>query len=362
MVNKRTKNNKKKSSIAFKLAMVFIVLIMFIGGCVLGYFASALNWFKKKPETPEVKEQGFVLDGGGNELLTDGTEQAMPERMVFGVRSLSATNEVDPQATTTNVTLTATIEPADADNQAVTWITRWKDSESEWATGKIVTSYMTVAPISEGSLTATVTCLKDFGEQIEVVVASVENPDYTAICTCDYVKLLTGITVTATESPIVLESEEEGSVFEIVPSWSDGTITSEMRTVANQLTPNAGVKMKFSAEFGTEFDKYCSYGAGVLLTYMPCQWSFYSKNFRNDLLELLYGGAPNMDSVYNAFKNAVNNVSSNHVHILVTAVNVYDGKIIGEVTGGTDITLDGSALEVKVTGITLDTTTWVVGG
>lgn len=90
--------------------------------------------------------------------------------------------------------LTATINPDTADNKTVSWSVSWKNDSSDFATGKTVTDYVTVTPGE--NLTATVTCLQAFGEQIEVTVTSNDNSDASASCTVDYVERITGINFT----------------------------------------------------------------------------------------------------------------------------------------------------------------------
>lgn len=94
----------------------------------------------------------------------------------------------------TSITLTATVKPVTADNKTVDWSVSFVDASSAWATGKTVTDYITVTPQSDGSTTATVQCLKDFGAQIKVTVTSRENAGAKAECTVDFAKRLTGIT------------------------------------------------------------------------------------------------------------------------------------------------------------------------
>ena len=83
-------------------------------------------------------------------------------------------------------TLTATITPPDATNQAVDWTISFKNASSTWAKGKTVTDYVTVTPSSDGALTAVVENVAAFGEQIVVTVTSRDNTGATATCTADY--------------------------------------------------------------------------------------------------------------------------------------------------------------------------------
>lgn len=109
-------------------------------------------------------------------------------------------------------TLTATVNEG-ALNKRVKWSVAWKDAESAWATGKTVTDYVTITPSEEGSLTATATCLKDFGEQIIITVASELDESVNATCTVDYAKKVRSVAFVAGqkgdywESPLTLDNE-----------------------------------------------------------------------------------------------------------------------------------------------------------
>ena len=102
---------------------------------------------------------------------------------------------VSPLADTA-YTLTATITPSDATNKAVTYSVAWKNASSTWASGKTVTDYVTVTQATMGSLTATVTCLKGFSEQIIVTCAVTDNYELSATCTVDYLRKPLGANLT----------------------------------------------------------------------------------------------------------------------------------------------------------------------
>lgn len=133
-----------------------------------------------EPETPD--EQ---LENGGATVSSIRNEG----NMRLSVRRAAQT----PVGENTYV-LTATIQPEMADNKTVSWAVSWKNPSSDFAIGKKVTDYVTVTP-GEG-LTATVTCLQAFGEQIEVTVKSTDNSAASASCTVDYVERVTGINFT----------------------------------------------------------------------------------------------------------------------------------------------------------------------
>ena len=101
-----------------------------------------------------------------------------------------------PTDGTTEYTLTVVLN-ADCpdDMKAIDWSIAWKDPSSEWATGKVVTDYVTVTPTSDGALTAKVKKVAGqglyaggFGEQIIITAASRVRPELKATATVDCLK------------------------------------------------------------------------------------------------------------------------------------------------------------------------------
>lgn len=86
------------------------------------------------------------------------------------------------------ITLVATVEPSYATKTAVDWTVSFANPDSEWATGKTVTDYVTITPTEDGSLTATLECLQPFGEQIIVNVISRENATVNDSCPLEYMR------------------------------------------------------------------------------------------------------------------------------------------------------------------------------
>lgn len=117
-------------------------------------------------------------------------------------------------------TLTATVYPEDAGNRAVDWLVEFVNAASTWASGKVVTDYVTVTPTSDGSLTAGVVCKKGFGEQIRVRVTSRDNVAATAACTVDYTKKVTGYT------SVVLRGSDRITPSNTMQTLSSATLTN----------------------------------------------------------------------------------------------------------------------------------------
>ena len=172
--------HKKSDTVKWILTLIAFILVgIALAGIICG-------WFVKKDETvSEPTEQASVFDENGNELA-DGEVHAMPTSMTFAAAAA---------AETTSVTVEATVLPAEASNKKVDWTVKWANEGAEWATGKQVNDYVTVAPTADGSTTATVTNKAAFGEQIVITVTSRDNPDATAECTVDYLQRIESVTM-----------------------------------------------------------------------------------------------------------------------------------------------------------------------
>ena len=139
--------------------------------------------------TLEKHEQNYVADGGGVIIGESTGNNAQIMSVQIPVESY-AEYGISPMAESA-YQLTATITPDTADNKAVDWSVSFVNAESEWASGKTATDYVTVTPTSDVALTANVECLQAFGEQISVTVTSRDNESATANCTVDYAKRVT---------------------------------------------------------------------------------------------------------------------------------------------------------------------------
>lgn len=187
-------NHVRSDKVKWVLTLfAFIVVAVMLAGIICG-------WFEKKEETEEQSHE-TAMDGGmvvGN--AQNGGVALMSARIMSAEYEDYGVNALADKA----YTLTATIEPSDATNKAVTYTAAWKNANSTWAKGKDVADYVTVQQASEGSLNATVTCLQAFGEQVIITCTVTDNIDLQATCTVDYLRKPLGanlnITVTGAHS------------------------------------------------------------------------------------------------------------------------------------------------------------------
>ena len=183
MENYELKRHQKSDVIKWIIAfaLIFVLLAGLIGTWVVLFEDDA-----PEEESPAQTET-VVTDGEGNPMES-GKVYAMPANMVF------ATTAAEPSDAKDGITLKATIDPDTAANQNVDWSVSFVNPSSSWASGKTVTDYVTVMPTSDGALTATVQCLKAFGEQIKITVTSRANEYAKAECTVDYARRITDFT------------------------------------------------------------------------------------------------------------------------------------------------------------------------
>lgn len=194
--------------------IVMIVAILLAICLMVGLIAQGVALSRLKSEGAE--QQAAVIDDKGN-MMVSGTTYAMPARMVFATTAAEVSNASE------GITLMATISPETADNKAVDWSVAFANQSSSWAKGKNVTDYVTVMPSFDGALTATVNCLKAFGEQIIITVTSRANPRATAECTLDYARrILDTALYSEGRNTLPLEfGKDEVLVDLVIPSYED---------------------------------------------------------------------------------------------------------------------------------------------
>lgn len=210
---------KSGSSVLTKVA-AFLLIIVLLGVIAVGVWLGVetqgfkdWTYFNGEQQTeqpaeeeqPEEEQPSDVTDGEGNEMAS-GTAYALPTAMVY-----SATTRESASASE-GVTVTATVLPETAIDKSVSWNVAFANAESDWASGKTATDYLTVTPDEGDSRIAVLTCNEAFGEQIILTCASVSDPTKTATCTVDYAQTVTGVTVKIGNVDVVLDGDTEVTV------------------------------------------------------------------------------------------------------------------------------------------------------
>ena len=183
-MNNDYKGSSWSDRFSWVITVIALVLVAILSiGLLCALFIQPKEETRENTEQAAINEQAAVIDGEGNTMVS-GKTYAMPQRMVF------AATAADVSTASEGITLTATISPETADNKSVDWSVSFVNPSSSWASGKTVTDYVTVTPTSDGALTANVNCLKAFGEQIKVTVASRVNPEakgmHAGLCPPDF--------------------------------------------------------------------------------------------------------------------------------------------------------------------------------
>lgn len=173
MANKstyKTKINRLSGVLATLLAIVVAATILLCVG--FGVYGSDVSkWFKPQNNV----EQNNISDPTVINTVTEhGIALTSGEAMVASDGTLSKK-------------LTATVTPANVEDVALDWSISFADPGCEWANGKNVTDYVTLTP-SEDTLSADVSLIAPFGEQIVVQVKVRSDVAIFAECSVDYVK------------------------------------------------------------------------------------------------------------------------------------------------------------------------------
>lgn len=256
------KKSAFKISIAFVLTVAIIAASVMTTGCLITDTANTVQWEQSivQPENPATDKDkdgenkfpatpanAVVKHNGSLVVTTYSTDESL----------ISLYSEAVPSDIMTTAeggyTLTASVYPANADNQAVNWTVSWDNPNSAWAKNKTVTNYVTITPSSAGSLTATANCKEAFGEKIKITATSEDNPEASAICICDYVKRFKGFVFVGQE--MLNNFPSEGFLYGV--RTTDYTIDSNVAVnFGNTITLTKGFANAVSAAFNKITSKY----------------------------------------------------------------------------------------------------------
>ena len=161
------KNNEQVKNIWKPLCLVMAELLA-LSWVFFGFLYSNGNIsFDLKAEQPNMTAGSGAIIGEsvGNGVIVKTAKIPVSEFAAYGVSPLAEAA----------YTLTATITPSNATNKALDWSVSFVNPESEWASGKTVTDYVTVTPTSNGALAAIAACLKQFGTPESTAAQFMEN-------------------------------------------------------------------------------------------------------------------------------------------------------------------------------------------
>lgn len=174
----------KKTKIISAFTLAFVLLFAAV-------FTVWLALASDNKQQPPVNEIAATPDIGGM-TIADSNIKSNGISLMSAKIAPAAYSEYGISAQADNAySLTAAITPNDANNLLVDWAIAWKNPSSAWANGKTVTDYVTITTATDGALTANVSSLRAFGEQVIITCTSRDNPNAKATCTVDYAQKLT---------------------------------------------------------------------------------------------------------------------------------------------------------------------------
>ena len=245
--------------------------------------------------------------------------------------------------------LTATITPENATNKAVDWTIAFVNAESEWATGKTVTDYVTVTPTADGALTANVECLQAFGEQVRVTVTSRDNTSVKANATVDYTEKLSAVKATfgstvlsngMTKSFNLSASGQPAEVWKFDYTTSAHTIADEYTTTV-KISFADGVSAVESA-VGVEF----TWAGETITSGMPS----FDKTFFDKVFVTESGAVSSNPTQYNKLVSALS------AGVTLFEVEVSTTGEYGSKTDTYEVKVTSDGLNIRVEGIELGDT------
>ena len=336
--------NNYNSGLGWKILSLFLALII-VAGVITGVVFwqkgnIVFNPVEQEQPNDEENDGGAVIEEGESNGIKLMSMKIAPENYdEYGISPM-----VD-----TAYQLTATITPENATNKAVDWTIAFVNAESEWATGKTVTDYVTVTPTADGALTANVECLQAFGEQVRVTVTSRDNAAVKANATVDYTEKLSA--VKATFGSTVLSNGMAKS-FDLDASGQPAEVwtfdyTTSAHTIADEYTTT--VKISFAdgvsaveSAVGVEF----TWAGETITSGMPS----FDKTFFDKVFVTESGAVSSNPTQYNKLVSALS------AGVTLFEVEVSTTGEYGSKTDTYEVKVTSDGLNIRVEGIELGDT------
>lgn len=320
---------------------VLLVLVLAGTAALIGVLSDGFkNWDKFKTDEEQTETGGAIITDGESHGMKLMSMRISPEDYdEYGISPMAETA----------YQLTATITPDNATNKAVDWMVAFVNAESEWATGKTVTDYVTVTPTADGALTANVECLQAFGEQVRVTVTSRDNTAVKANATVDYTEKLSA--VKATFGSTVLSNGMTKS-FDLDASGQPAEVwtfdyTTSVHTIADEYTTT--VKISFAdgvsaveSAVGVEF----TWAGETITSGMPS----FDKTFFDKVFVTESGAVSSNPTQYNKLVSALS------AGVTLFEVEVSTTGTYGNKTDVYEVKVTSDGLNIRVEGIELGDT------
>lgn len=309
---RKEQGKMKKSSFIILTSVLCAVSSVFTAVCV--FFITRA--FMPTPAL-ENKSNTVAVSGDGEEFINGGVYN-MPQTLSFSGNVMPLADTSATSTTNGEVTLTATVTPENAE-VTLSWSVAFKNPSSAWANGKSAANYVSVQPVA-GTLSAKVTCLSAFGEQIIITAESTKDSTKKATCTCDYAKRAISANIVLNDSMLynnfTLTEEgfttaktvySTGALYESLSNLSYG-----VGTVNKSAYSVCGIKLKVEQAFINYIELLFagksvpsvidSVNAGTYTVYTqqgsgsaPAAYAYFSSLY--SLFKVINGSVPSDDSV-----------------------------------------------------------------
>ena len=185
-----------KNRIKTILIAVALVLLVALTAGLLAHFLT-----KEKPDngigdnTPELEIGGKVYADTGEEMAS-GMVYAMPRAMTISALSDNVVSQT---------TLTATVTPANATDNTVSWSIKFAD-------GSDTEGYLSLEPTYDGANCAVLTCYQSFFDTAIITVTSNYDAEKKSTCYIDYLRPFNADDLSMTYGNVVFNQENSMSI------------------------------------------------------------------------------------------------------------------------------------------------------
>lgn len=276
---------------------------------------------------------------------------------------------VSPLADTA-CTLTATVSPTYTTNPVVEWTISWVNASSEWATGKNVSDYVTIATSGDYFQTAVVSCNQAFGEQIKIRATAASNAAAYAECTVDYAERIVGGSITlgnplspdflclftASEATIN-DSHGDDNLCTVAPSASAHTVTD---------TFTSSCTFTFSSEFIAAVGaKSNSLQSGKNYSFSKTTWDLTSEKMPCSVgnmawqLDATGVNAMYLTSFYSMAQSDIYAIIQAQPDMVLGYIDVSYTGTYSSFSNTIAVKAGANVVEQAASSVSLDTTSWI---
>lgn len=186
----------------------FIKWLVILIACIIAAVVTAILMFVYCPDNKQPNT---------NQAASACETQPLPEWITFTAEQLNAAARVGG---TTSVKVQANVEPYNAENSKVDFTAAWKNAPTSYTEN--VSEYVTVRQESDGSQTATITCIKPFTAYNVVITVTTRDGGYTAECLCTFSAKATSIALSVDGKE--LKSDNQRGTYYLLDSKKTSTV------------------------------------------------------------------------------------------------------------------------------------------